>query len=138
MKFRTPGLLVTALFLLLCSMAELQAAESSSGPERVASGAVLYKVHCAACHGKDAKGQGPMAEILKVAPRDLTTLEEEKVSDSQLIASIDGRGTVRGHGSSEMPVWGLSFREIGRDTPQEAMVRDRIRDLVCYLRTLQR
>ncbi len=78
-----------------------------------------------------------MADVLKRPPRNLTTLDQEKFTDAQLIASIDGRASVKGHGSSDMPVWGLSFREPGRDSSQESQVADRIRDLVCYLGTLQ-
>jgi mono/diheme cytochrome c family protein len=137
MNLRAPGLLAIAVSWLLGGTIWLQAAEHCLRSDRTAGGEVLYRVHCAACHGKDGRGEGPMAEILKVPPRDLTTLEQEKFSESELIASIDGRTTVRGHGSSEMPVWGLSFKEVGRDTPQEDLVRDRIQDLLCYLKTIQ-
>ena len=41
------------------------------------------------------------------------------------------------HGPSDMPVWGLSFQDPGKDTNQEPMVEARIRDLVAYLATLQ-
>ncbi|MCA9252522.1 MAG: c-type cytochrome [Phycisphaerales bacterium] len=30
-------------------------------PQAVSRGAVIYKVHCARCHGDDARGQGPSA-----------------------------------------------------------------------------
>ena len=34
----------------------------------------LYRAHCAACHGADGKGDGPLAPALKTKPADLTVL----------------------------------------------------------------
>jgi mono/diheme cytochrome c family protein len=38
------------------------------------SGEEMYKEYCAACHGKEGKGDGPAASALKVPPPDLTIL----------------------------------------------------------------
>jgi cytochrome c2 len=43
-------------------------------PGYTPSGQVMYKQYCAACHGIDAKGNGPAASTLKTLPPDLTTL----------------------------------------------------------------
>ena len=40
-------------------------------------------------------------------------------------------------GQRDMPVWGLTFRDMARDTQRDTEVRDRIRDMVAYLETLQ-
>jgi mono/diheme cytochrome c family protein len=34
----------------------------------------LYRSHCAACHGPDGKGGGPVAPSMKARPSDLTAL----------------------------------------------------------------
>ena len=36
-----------------------------------------------------------------------------------------------------MPVWDIGFQDLGRDSDQEEVVRDKILDLVAYLETLQ-
>lgn len=104
-------------------------------------GELLYRVHCRSCHGEDATGDGPMAELLKVKPADLTLLAEGSEGEfepDQVDRKIDGRDQVRGHGGSEMPIWGLSFQSSGLDSDQEHDVRKRIEDLVAYLASLQR
>ncbi len=50
---------------------------------------------------------------------------------------IDGRTEVKAHGSREMPIWGFSFQDPGRTDDQETEVRERILDLVEYLKTIQ-
>jgi mono/diheme cytochrome c family protein len=113
----------------------------SETDRELARGEVLYRVHCASCHGKEGEGDGPIAEVLRVRPTDLTRLERRaggEFPEDEVEASIDGRAEVRGHGTREMPVWGLTFVERGRDTPQEREVEAEIRALVRYLRSLQR
>jgi mono/diheme cytochrome c family protein len=36
-----------------------------------------YLSSCGSCHGNDAKGKGPLADQLKVAPADLTQLAKK-------------------------------------------------------------
>jgi len=43
-------------------------------PEYVPSGRQMYKEYCAACHGSDGKGRGPVATSLRKSPPNLTTL----------------------------------------------------------------
>ncbi|MFQ5524626.1 MAG: c-type cytochrome [Thermoanaerobaculia bacterium] len=115
---------------------ELEAARSR--------GALLFQIHCAACHGLEGRGNGPLAADLKVAPADLTDLMESDESGDtvfparRLTGVIDGREDLRGHGAREMPIWGLSFQEPGRDADQEEPVRRRIDDLLAFLRTIQK
>lgn len=108
--------------------------------DAVARGAINYRVHCFNCHGPQGRGDGPVAEMLKVRPADLTDLREADGSfPSQRLAEvIDGRRDVGGHGRREMPVWGIAFRDRGRDSDQEAEVAGRIADLVAYLESIQR
>ncbi len=73
------------------------------------AGKRLYAHYCSSCHGKQGKGDGSLAPILAIEPADLTQLARERGEDFSfltLLRSIDGRATVRGHGSRDMPVWG--------------------------------
>ena len=45
------------------------------------SGKGMYTAYCAACHGADAKGDGPAASALKVPPTDLTQLAKKNAGN---------------------------------------------------------
>src|SRR5690606_1527922 len=47
-------------------------ARADEGPDM--SGAELYRVFCASCHGKEARGDGLVAETLKPTVPDLTRI----------------------------------------------------------------
>jgi mono/diheme cytochrome c family protein len=109
-------------------------------PARIDAGRRSFRTYCASCHGESAKGDGPLARDLKVRPSDLTALAKAHGGDfpaDQVYRAIDGRAVVRGHGAGDMPVWGLNFQERGRDADQAREVRERIRDLLAYLRSIQ-
>ncbi|MGH7810971.1 MAG: c-type cytochrome [Candidatus Binatia bacterium] len=77
------------------------------------SGKQMYLRFCSSCHGADGKGKGPVARDLKVKVPDLTLLAKKKKGVYPLddvMATIDGRRLVRGHGERDMPVWGENFR----------------------------
>jgi mono/diheme cytochrome c family protein len=107
---------------------------------RLDRGRQSYGIYCASCHGRAAEGGGPLAEALKVQPPDLTRIRERDggFSEDRVASAIDGRLEMRGHGPSSMPVWGLIFRETGRDSDQEPEVREKIQDLVAYLASIQK
>jgi mono/diheme cytochrome c family protein len=72
----------------------------------------MYRRYCASCHGVDAKGTGVVSSQLKMKIPDLTTIKKRNKGVFPLddvMATIDGRRTVQGHGSREMPVWGEVF-----------------------------
>jgi mono/diheme cytochrome c family protein len=83
-----------------------------AGPAAAADmerGAELFAAHCAACHGAEARGDGPMAEILAVAPPDLTGLAARAGGTfplEQVVRSIDGRTMILSHGGP-MPLFGM-------------------------------
>jgi mono/diheme cytochrome c family protein len=123
------------------SLAGGQQPAGSTEPGDVERGSTLFRIHCASCHGTGGEGDGPVAEALRVPPADLTRLASEadgRFPELEVWAAIDGRSKVPGHGSSEMPVWGLSFQDRGRADSQESEVRAQIGALVKYLETLQR
>ncbi|MEM7641864.1 MAG: cytochrome c [Pseudomonadota bacterium] len=77
----------------------------------VAEGAALFGAHCAACHGLDAQGDGPMRDVLAVDVPDLTGLAARAggtFPHFEVVSKIDGRDPVVSHGSA-MPVWGPVF-----------------------------
>jgi mono/diheme cytochrome c family protein len=103
------------------------------------SGAQLFRIHCATCHGSNAHGDGPLARRLRRAPPDLTSYTERNngvFPSERLYRIIDGRD-VLSHGDREMPVWGDAFRaEPDGLTADEAKAR--IDAILGYLRAIQR
>lgn len=102
---------------------------------------MLYRLHCASCHGKEGHGDGPVAAVLTVRPPDLTRLASRAGGEfptEAVRSAIDGRTEVRGHGSREMPVWGLTFAERDRDAARAGEVEAEIHALVRYRKTRQR
>jgi mono/diheme cytochrome c family protein len=105
----------------------------------VPSGESMYKEYCAACHGPEARGDGPFAPLLKMPPPNLTTLAKrhdgkfpyDYVSD---ILRFGARPNIL-HGSADMPTWGPIFQYI--DKNNEAAVQQRIKNLSNYLASLQ-
>ena len=65
--------------------------------------------NCAACHGADGKGNGPLALKLKTKPTDLTRLAKRNngvFSPKIVYKMFDVTGAIRTHLSIEMPIWG--------------------------------
>jgi mono/diheme cytochrome c family protein len=132
---------LAAAALLASAPAPSRASAATQSPEHaIDRGALLYRIHCANCHGDGGEGDGPMAEVLTERPPDLTRLPrtaEGGFPADEVRAAIDGREAILSHGRQEMPVWGLTFQQRGRDTDQEAEVRGRIDDLIAFLRSIQ-
>ena len=102
----------------------------------VPGGRDLFIGHCAICHGLDGRGQGPLAEAMKIVPADLTQIaakHESTFPDAKVSDVIRNGGAVLGHGSRVMLPWGLYFSE--RRKP--AVGKARIKALVAYLKSLQ-
>ncbi len=98
----------------------------------------LYRAYCASCHGKDAKGNGPMAVWLKVPPSDLTRIAARNGGTfplGRIDRIISGEEPLSsGHGTRAMPIWGPVFSEVTRD---QDLGRVRIDNLARYLRDIQ-
>ena len=98
----------------------------------------LFKAYCAVCHGTAAKGDGPMAKVLKTAPSDLTRITARNngmfplAKVRRIISGEEALGA--GHGTKEMPVWGPIFSQVSWD---QDLGRVRIDNLARYLETLQ-
>lgn len=82
-------------------------------------GVALFKAYCAACHGTDAKGTGPMSEWLKVKTQDLTRISIRaggKFPLARVQRIISGEDNINsGHGTRKMPVWGPIFSQVSGD-----------------------
>lgn len=79
----------------------------------VPPGKQMYKEYCAACHGADGKGRGPVASSLRKQPPNLTTLAERyggNFPEEYVTAVLRFGPGLSAHGSSEMPVWGPIFQ----------------------------
>ena len=98
----------------------------------------LYRAHCAACHGLDGKGDGPVASTLKVKPADLTLLAKNSSGsfpEGHIRRIISGdEPTLLSHGSREMPVWGPIFHQIEEDQDFGDV---RLQNLIKYLESIQ-
>jgi mono/diheme cytochrome c family protein len=138
---------VVVVFFLVPPQASSQAASSDDKKamsEEVRliqslKGETLFQAYCASCHGKDAKGSGPTATVLKMKPADLTRISQRsggKFPSDLIQKIIAGNDPVNpAHGSREMPVWGPIFSQIAWD---QDLGRVRIYNLAKYLESLQK
>jgi len=103
-----------------------------------ASGKAMYQEYCAACHGKNADGQGPAAPAFKVEPSDLTALARRnggKFPYDHFYAVLQFGTATLAHGSKDMPVWAPLFSSLDRD--REAVVDQRLHNLASYVASRQ-
>jgi mono/diheme cytochrome c family protein len=130
-----------AAIITLCSMSFAQEPKVVNIPVRHTSpnsGKEMYAAYCAACHGKDGKGDGPAAAALKAHPTDLTILARQngqKFPSMQVYRAITGEAGISAHGSKEMPVWGPVFMSMSHQ--HESEVHLRVANLTDYIKTLQ-
>ena len=127
--------------LVGAAVAALVLSTTSAPAEELArdSGSAVFATYCASCHGPSAKGDGPLADSLRYRPPDLTRIaQRNKGTFSRLDVEriIDGRKAVKGHGGTDMPVWGDAFKS-SRSGYSEEAVKARIDDLVDYLESIQ-
>jgi mono/diheme cytochrome c family protein len=103
------------------------------------AGSYTFRTYCATCHGKEAKGDGPLAESLRFRPSDLTLLARRNGGTypaETVYRTIEGRKPVKGHGGPDMPVWGDAFKNVESGFSEEK-VKERINGLVEFLKSIQ-
>jgi mono/diheme cytochrome c family protein len=107
-----------------------------SSAQNIDVGKMEYRSSCAACHGIEAKGDGPVSKELKTPPADLTVLTKNNngvFPYDKVYQVIDGRNsTIASHGTREMPIWGYRF-----GPPQAFRFKNRILAVIDYLKTIQ-
>ena len=140
--------LLSALVLFACTTAPAPQ-PSTATPELTwdqvdrADGATLYANLCAACHGPDGRGDGPVADVLTVATPDLTGLSlanAGKFPLGRVEAAIRGVEMPAVHGGRQMPLWGPALEGVFDDLPRvnrEAFAANRVRRLARHLESLQ-
>ncbi len=108
-----------------------------------AAGEGVFQTFCAACHGMDAQGDGPMSGMLTVEPPDLTALAASNggvfpVFD--VVRQIDGRDPMMAHGG-EMPIFGALFDypdgSIASAAGQPIITAQPIADVAAWLESVQ-
>lgn len=123
----------------LCAGTALCGEPATQAPVEEYSGIALFRTYCASCHGLEAKGDGQLAQHLRMKPSDLTQIA--KRNDGAFPAEkvhriVDGRTPVRGHGGGDMPVWGDAFKQ-SHEGKDEASIKAKIQALVEYLESVQ-
>jgi mono/diheme cytochrome c family protein len=119
------------------SAAHPQRPPAAPVPAAADSGRALFMAHCASCHGISARGDGPVAEALRVRPADLTQFAKRNgglFPSAETRRIVDGRG-VGAHGNPDMPVWGTVFRRAADVSDKDVMAR--IDAIVQYLESIQ-
>lgn len=131
---------VLGLIGVLALVAGRAAAEDP--PLLAAAGEPLYVRHCAVCHARSGRGDGPFAGILKTQPADLTAIAARRggrFPEDELARFVDGRFVPPAHGTREMPVWGRWLGvPIAEGTDADAVARGEVLAILEYLKTLQR
>lgn len=130
-------MLIAAAVALLLTLPAV-GSEEDDKDELLAEGGVSYNLYCQSCHGPLGKGDGSVAELLKLAPADLTMISAVRDGEfptEEIYNIIDGRQDVRAHGS-DMPLWGEAFKRT-EDTDDEAVIQRKIDGLLVYLQAIQ-
>jgi mono/diheme cytochrome c family protein len=118
--------------VLLAAALPVQAADSPNGAQ-------LYMNHCAACHGADGEGGGPVAAVMQITVPNLRTLAQRNggtFPTDAVTAYVDGREVKAAHGDRQMPIWGDVFRGPEQGTA-ERTVRERIAAVVDFVKGIQ-
>lgn len=135
---RAIGRLPVVLALLVAGAAGAQEIDAD-----VDAGREYFASYCAACHGGDATGNGPMAEIVAIRTPDLTGLSARNGGTfpvAEVAAQIDGRSAVLAHGG-QMPLYGDFFDGddviVQLPSGQPMFTSRPIADLLGYLASIQ-
>lgn len=132
---------ITRMFSLVvgCALAVPALAQD----QEFATGHGEYLAACAACHGENADGNGPIATMFTSPVPDLRKISARNEGVFPLLDVfhiIDGRTEVKAHGNP-MPVFGNRYEAEAEETVgpygSETLVRARVLELVYYLQSIQ-
>ena len=139
MKLNKPATALVAVLTLAC-------AGTALGQSRTEPGKREYMSNCAVCHGVAGKGDGSYVELLRTRVPDITTIIQRNKGvfpTDRVYQIIDGRETLKSHGTREMPIWGQDYSVKAAayyvDVPYEpeVYIRMRILALIDYIYSLQ-
>jgi mono/diheme cytochrome c family protein len=121
--------------LVAClGVAVVHAADEPSGRE-------TYVRYCGACHGPDGKGDGIAGTFMRPKPIDLTQIAKQNKGEfpsARVMATIDGRNTVRAHGDPQMPVWGeILVDQASSPMARQNEARGKVMAITDYIRSIQ-
>ena len=110
---------------------------ANTGSAEFDAGQFEYRMGCAACHGVDGKGMGPVGALFGKPPADLTVLSKRNngvFPFNSVYEVIDGRKLIIAHGTRDMPIWGpvLSGQGQNRNIGEQ-----RLQALLAYLEQIQ-
>ena len=101
-------------------------------PINASDAPAMFKSYCAPCHGVSGKGDGPAAAALNPKPADLTQFAKRRggtFSAKDFEDKLNGMAMAPAHGSSDMPVWGPIFRQMGNEQLRLANLRKYVESL---------
>ena len=131
------AVLSLAAVVLTTTIAQAAAQDREAGRQ-------IFRDYCVTCHGMEGRGDGPMTQVLTINPPDLTLLTSDNngvFPVSRVVARIDGRMPVLGHGGP-MPVFGDLFEgqsgALDSETGAPILTSQPMVDVVTYLLDLQR
>lgn len=120
----------TALFAAVWVFAGFGSVLAATNSENaVETGQAHYLFFCANCHGVNGDGKGPMAELLKIAPADLTLLKQTGGAQSvteRVLRAVDGRHKVGDKENYKMPIF------------SEDLEAKKVIEIGEYLKTIQK
>ena len=125
---------------LVCVLASAQNREQQPTSIRPVEGAAIFQDFCASCHGRDARGKGPVSGSLKRDVPDLTKLSKRNggkfpAAYVRKTLMLGGEKPQPAHGSTTMPIWGPIFHAIEFD---QDLGNVRIDNVTKYLESIQR
>ncbi len=114
--------------------------EQQPPPILPVEGANIFQDFCAACHGHDGRGKGPVSPNLRNAVPDLTRLSRQNggkfpATHVRNTLMFGGDQPPASHGSKVMPIWGPIFHQIEFD---QDLGNVRLENVVKYLESIQR
>ena len=132
--------LILTLLAAAVPCVSAQTARQQQPPMRPVDGATIFQNYCAACHGLEGRGDGPVSKALNRQVPDLTRLSQR---NNAIFPAMHVRTTIMfgaddllpSHGSKTMPIWGPIFHEIEFD---QDLGNVRLDNITKYLESIQR
>ena len=131
---------ILVLSIAVAISASAQTLPQRQPPMRPVDGATIFRNNCAACHGLEGRGDGPVSKTLKRSVPDLTRLSQRNGGAFPAIhvrtaITFGADDLLPTHGSKTMPIWGPTFHEIEFD---QDLGNVRLENITKYLESIQR